>query len=112
MEPYGLALPKLKARKLGINPVWYVDMTTGHTWHLAQALDQLRDNIVAQAAADNRNFHQSRLARLFPFIEQMGTWPNRSSKEFWWEREWRHAGNFSIPASGVMCGSAPRMRLT
>lgn len=106
MEPYGIALPKLKARKLGINPVWYVDMTTGegdsHQWELARSLDSLRDQMVAAAAADNRNFHTSRLAKLFPFIEQMGTWPNRGPKEFWWEREWRHAGDLAIPATGVM----------
>jgi hypothetical protein len=103
MEPYGLALPKLKARKLGINPIWYIDQTAGanHQWRLARALDSLRDQLIAQAAADNRNFHESRLAQVFPFMEQMGTWPG-STKEFWWEREWRHLGHLTIPPTGVM----------
>lgn len=106
MEPYGVALPKLKARKLGINPVWYVDMTTGtgdsHEWHLSKALDWLRDRMIEAAAADNRNFHDTTPAKLFPYIEQMGTWPNRTPKEFWWEREWRHVGHLPLPETSVM----------
>ena len=46
--------------------------------------------------------HHPSPAKLFPFIEQMGTWPNRTPKEFWWEREWRHAGNLTLPATGVI----------
>lgn len=106
MEPYGVALTKLKARKLGINPVWYIDMTTGtgdsHEWHLARSLDWLRDRMIDSAAAEGRNFHETLPARLFPFIEQMGTWPNRTPKEFWWEREWRHAGHLQIPETGAI----------
>jgi hypothetical protein len=106
MEPYGVALTKLKARKMGINPVWYVDMTTGagdsHDWHLARSLDWLRDRMVDSAAAENRNFHETLPARLFPFFEQMGTWPNRPPKEFWWEREWRHVGNVDLPTGSVI----------
>jgi hypothetical protein len=106
MEPYGVALPKLKARKLGINPIWYIDMTTGagdsHEWHLSRSLDWVRDRMIEAAAADNRNFHETFPAKLLPFIEQMGTWPNRPPKEFWWEREWRHVGHLTIPGTGVM----------
>jgi hypothetical protein len=32
LEPYGFALTKLVARRRGVNPVWYVDMTSGHDW--------------------------------------------------------------------------------
>jgi abortive phage resistance protein AbiGi (putative antitoxin) len=99
MEPYGIALTKLKARKLGVNPVWYVDMTPGRSWTIAHTLDRLRDQILDPAV--DRDFHESALAKLFPFIEQMGTWQN-SLKEFWWEREWRHVGDFQIPATGVI----------
>jgi Putative abortive phage resistance protein AbiGi, antitoxin len=105
MEPYGIALTKLKARKLGINPVWYVDMTGGadsHDWTLARTLDWIRDQAVEAARADDRNFHEYTVAKLFPFIEQMGTWRDRSPKEFWWEREWRHAGNLELPDIGVI----------
>ncbi len=31
LEPYGVAFTKLTARRLGINPIWYVDMTPGQT---------------------------------------------------------------------------------
>ncbi len=99
MEPYGIALTKLKARKLGINPVWYVDMTPGRNWTIANTLDRLRDQLIDPAIG--RDFHESALAKLFPFIEQMGTWQN-SLKEFWWEREWRHVSDLEIPASGVI----------
>ncbi len=102
MEPYGIALPKLKARKLGINPIWYIDMTTGRDWTLAHSLDWLRDQMIEAAAADGRSFHDSLPAKLFPFIKQLGTWPNAPSKEFWWEREWRHAGDLPLPATSVM----------
>ena len=106
MEPYGVALPKLKARKLGINPIWYIDMTTGrgdsHQWELSRALDWLRDRMIEAADADNRNFHETTPAKLFPFIEQMGTWPAAAPKEFWWEREWRHAGHLTLPTTSVM----------
>jgi hypothetical protein len=99
MEPYGLALTKLKARKLGINPVWYVDMTPGRNWTIANTLDTLRVQITDPAIG--RDFHESALAKLFPFMEQMGRWQN-SLKEFWWEREWRHAGHLRIPETGVI----------
>lgn len=103
MEPYGLALTKLKARQLGINPIWYVDMTPGRDWVLRNAIEGLRDALLAQARADRENFHTYALARLFPFMEQMGTWPTRGSrKEFWWEREWRHAGHLDLPESGLI----------
>lgn len=38
----------------------------------------------------------SQVARIAPFIEQMGK-PCAVRKEFWWEREWRHVGNLRIP---------------
>jgi hypothetical protein len=101
MEPYGVALTKLKARKLGINPVWYIDMTPGRDWKLSPTLDHLRDAAVEQARADNENFHSYSLAALFPFMEQMGTWPT-SRKEFWWEREWRHVGDAQLPHTAMI----------
>ena len=100
MAPYGIALTKMKARKAGINPVWYVDMTPGHDWVLSPTLDGMRNAAVAQAQAENENFHDYGLAKIFPFFEQMGTWPNRQ-KEFWWEREWRHVGDFTLPHRGM-----------
>lgn len=41
---------------------------------------------------------ESSIFRITPFFEQMGP-TNRARKEFWWEREWRHVGDyqFSFP---------------
>jgi Putative abortive phage resistance protein AbiGi, antitoxin len=102
MEPYGIALTKLKARKLGINPIWYLDTTPGRDWTLANTLDGVRDAAVRQAQAEGENFHSYAITALFPFIEQMGTWPSGSRKEFWWEREWRHAGHLDLPATALI----------
>jgi hypothetical protein len=47
------------------------------------------------------NFDQSDIAAITPFIEQMGSGQTASGsnyrKEFWWEREWRKVGDFTIP---------------
>lgn len=88
--PYGIVLPKKVGRQMGVNPVWYLDMTIGHDW-LTNDLDRIVDGEIVAG-----NFLQSSIAKLTPFIEQMGTWGN-SRKEFWWEREWRHVGNFKLP---------------
>jgi hypothetical protein len=93
LRPYGVALTKFKARKLGVNPVWYVDMTPGRDWHIAAALNRLRDDAVASG-----DFHNHPAAQVFPFVEPMGVWDR--PREFWWEREWRHVGNFDLPGVG------------
>lgn len=96
LEPYGVALPKYMARTLGVNPVWYVDMTPGHGWLIAPALDKLRGQAVATG-----DFHHQPAARVLPFAEPMGAW--RSCKrEFWWEREWRHVGTLHFPSTGSL----------
>ena len=98
LAPYGIALTKVTARGLGINPVWYVDMTVGRDWVVSDALDSLR-----RGAADTGDFHNQPVAKLLPFIEQMGRWDVKGSiKEWWWEREWRHIGNLQLPASGII----------
>src|SRR6266545_5963406 len=50
LAPYGLVFTKLAARRMGINPVWYVDMTPGRDWEIAQALDALRTAAIATGA--------------------------------------------------------------
>jgi hypothetical protein len=93
LEPYGLALTKMKARKLGVNPVWYVDSTPGHDWEVSRALDRLRDKAIT-----GDDFHSQDLAKILPFAEPMGTWSNTSQREFWREREWRHSGDILLAA--------------
>jgi hypothetical protein len=81
------------ARQRAVNPVWYVDMTpSGHDW-LSHPIWQLRDAAVATG-----QFHTQPIARILPFFDWMGG-PYRNSptaKEFWWEREWRHQGEFDL----------------
>lgn len=96
LQPYGLAFTKMQARRKGINPVWYVDMTPGRDWNLCHAIEQLLKS------AKVTGFHDSPIASLTPFIEQMGTWPTKGSqKEFWWEREWRHVDTMDFLHSEV-----------
>jgi hypothetical protein len=93
LEPYGLALTKLITRRLGANPIWYVDMLpTGREW-LTNEIWKLRD-----AAVETGAFHEQPIAKLLPFFDWMGgPFPNRpTSKEFWWEREWRHVGDVGL----------------
>lgn len=102
-KPYGMLISKEQGRTKGINPVWYLDMTPGHDW-LTNHLDALvRSEMKGE-------FSKSPLSKLTPFIEQMGTWPGAGRKEFWWEREWRHPGNFSLP--GEIVGLCPENEIS
>jgi hypothetical protein len=93
LRPYGVAFTKLAARLRGANPVWYIDMTPGHDFVLAHAVDDLK-----AAAVASGDFHHAHVARILPFFEQIGTWPGPppSQKEFWWEREWRKVGAYDL----------------
>jgi hypothetical protein len=92
--PYGVAITKRIGRRTGVNPIWYVDITPGHNW-LTNQLDVLADRFLADEAA------YADLERMFPFIDHMGTGEGAEGggyrKEFWWEREWRHVGNYRLP---------------
>lgn len=90
MRGYGIAIPKKLARKSGVNPVWYTDISPGHEW-LMNSVNALIDR-----AIEENNFLGSPISKVAPFIEQMGP-TAQTVKEFWWEREWRHVGNFHLP---------------
>jgi hypothetical protein len=97
--PYGVAVTKKLARKNGVNPVWYVDMTPrdAPNW-LTNYVDKL-----IEAAIKTSDFAGQPFVKIAPFIEQMGTWPkNGSRKEFWWEREWRRVGDFELPRHAIL----------
>jgi hypothetical protein len=96
-KPYGIATTKKLARSSGINPVWYVDISPSHDW-LSKSINRLSNRAIEEGP-----FDQSDIARLAPFLEQMGTNEGSPSagpyrKEFWWEREWRHVGNYPLPS--------------
>jgi len=110
LSPYGLAFTKTTARRMGVNPIWYVDITPGHDW-LMEPINQLVDRELRR----QKRFNRSPLAKITPFIEQMGSGMGRSGygyrKEFWWEREWRHRGDFSFTLQVVALGFAPEHRV-
>jgi hypothetical protein len=89
LEPYGVGLTKMLGRRLGVNPVWYVDMTPGRDWTMSKAMNEL-------VRAAGVGFATDPVRHLTPFVEMMGTWGSGSQKEFWWEREWRHVGELDL----------------
>lgn len=93
-QPYGIAFTKKDARAIGINPVWYVDITPGHDW-ISNHINALVEQAFQNGSGDNED-----LEAIFPFIEQMGSGNKTGGggyrKEFWWEREWRHVGDLNF----------------
>ncbi|MDP9336035.1 MAG: hypothetical protein M3Q30_22370 [Actinomycetota bacterium] len=97
LEPYGLALTKMVARRAGVNPVWYVDITDAappHPWRIRTALNRLVVRSCREGWFDE-------VSDAFPSIEGMLTRRNEVGaltfqREFWWEREWRHIGDMSL----------------
>jgi len=119
-SPYGLAFPKAWARRSGVNPVWYLDITPGHDFLTRPINDLIEIAGLGEArafVADGRSGKllarvsaaRSQVARLAPFIEMMGTYNGESPyrKEFWWEREWRKVGRLQFAWSNVVAVFAP-----
>ena len=110
-EPYGIAITRKQGRKRGVNPVWYLDITPGHDW-LTVPLETMIDAAIATG-----DYAAQPIARLTPFIEHMGRGRHAGGtggykKEFWWEREWRHRGNFRISARPIIiCPVADRAEI-
>lgn len=109
LSPYGLAFTKMTARTKGVNPIWYIDITAGSSrdW-LSRSVDEL----IKVAVAKKSGFEESAIAKLCPFIEQMGSGTRAADgygyqKEFWWEREWRHQGDFRFLREEIAFGLAP-----
>jgi Putative abortive phage resistance protein AbiGi, antitoxin len=94
LHGYGVAFTKMIARKMGCNPVWYVEFTPGGARAIANALN----NLVEAAARNQPTFDD--IWKVTPFIEGMGTWTDGLGqlhrREFWWEREWRHLGDLPL----------------
>lgn len=105
LSPYGLAFTKQTARLRSVNPVWYVDITAGHDWLMVPI-----NKMIKKEVQHRKKFRKSPLALFAPFIEQMGTGPGYR-KEFWWEREWRHRGDFHFFLEDVVIGLAPESRI-
>lgn len=106
LSPYGVAVTKAWARRNQVNPVWYLDITPGHTW-LTNPVNNLRDAARSAALTGGPSLAEHDIARLLPFIEQMGPIGGGKRKEFWWEREWRHAGHLQVPWPNIVAVFAP-----
>jgi hypothetical protein len=120
-SPYGLAFSKVWARREGANPVWYVDITPGHDWLMRPLNDLAEVAEYGQAVEIDKDatgrplrpvqasalpFEASQIARIAPFIEQMGTGEGYR-KEFWWEREWRKVGTLWFRWKNVVAAFVP-----
>ncbi len=93
-EPYGIIITKKQARKLGVNPVWYLDITPGHDW-LTKPLNEL----IQRAVAEKNEFDP--VFTLTPYVEQFGLGAG-IPKDFSWEREWRVRRAFPLPDKYVL----------
>ncbi|WP_131807627.1 abortive infection system antitoxin AbiGi family protein [Mycolicibacterium wolinskyi] len=101
--PYGVAFTKTHARREGCNPVWYVNHTRGTDWPTLAIDDAVSRE--TRPYSDRQS-----IFRVTPFIEQMGDWSGPEGvnrKEFWWEREWRHVGNFTVRPQNTVAVLAP-----
>ncbi len=112
-DGYGVAFTKTWARRRGINPVWYLDITRrgGPDWltvSIGKLLDQAEQAAIQPGATrpDLDVLEQAPILRLTPFIEQMGN-PSGIPKEFWWEREWRHIGDLTFYPRDIVVVFAP-----
>jgi hypothetical protein len=110
LRPFGLAFRKQRARRMGINPVWYTD-ATGAPGRSDEWLSKEVESLVARAAQQEDGLAADPIARIAPFVEVMGTWES-SQKEFWWEREWRHLGNLTFLLSDVAVVLCPECEMT
>jgi hypothetical protein len=93
-EPYGIIITKKQARKLGVNPVWYLDITPGHDW-LTRPVNALIERAISEKNMSDPVF------RLTPFIEQFGVGAG-NPKDFSWEREWRVKKAFPLPTKYML----------
>jgi hypothetical protein len=108
---YGIAFTKAWARPLGVNPVWYLDITPGHDWltgPIKELVAEAVSNATPSGSKEPEGFQlaEQPILRLTPFIEQMGPTRERR-KEFWWEREWRHVGDLRFATDDIVVVFAP-----
>lgn len=110
-RPYGLVFGKKYARIKGCNPVWYLDISArGKDW-LTKPVNKIVESCEEYIAEGRPIDSHARfeILKLTPFMEQMG--PTKlAEKEFWWEREWRHVGDFEFDRSKLVAVFGPERR--
>ena len=118
-QPYGVVFARDFMLAKGANPVWYLNSYSGRgisfEW-LVRDVNKLIDAVIsspsATADAKAAAFRKSPMSRLAPMIVTMGRWPQRGGgtkiKDFSFEREWRHAGDFQFAPSDVVAILTPQ----
>jgi hypothetical protein len=106
---FGIVFPRLVARRLDLNPIWYIDKTPGTTWlHGRKGSSSPLNRLIEKI--DQDDFSASPISHLTPFIDPMGTW-GESKREFSWEREWRKVGDLNFKPSDLAFGLAPEDKI-
>ena len=118
-QPYGVVFERDFMLGRGANPVWYLNSYSGRgisfEW-LVRDVNKLIDAVIssssATADAKAAAFQASAMCRLAPMIETMGRWRTplggTKIKDFSFEREWRHAGDFHFAPSDVTAILTPQ----
>ncbi|CAB4702176.1 MAG: hypothetical protein F2667_05240 [Actinobacteria bacterium] len=101
-EPWGLVTTKAAAREAGCSPVWYTNKAaTNWTTNPIRFVRRMIDDALARSRGEDNAIidellQQEPVFRITPFVEDMGRSRDGVPKEFWWEREWRHVGDYSL----------------
>lgn len=91
---YGLVFSKPFALARGIGPIWYMNGFSDQPEGVISAINQLTNSL-----SDDQIEHFRKLA---PFLEW---W--HGGRNFYWEREWRHSGDFTFSRGDVLLGICP-----
>lgn len=101
-EPWGLATTKTAARIEGCSPVWYMNKSS-LDWNKnpGMYIRTMIDDAVTRSRRESGEIDANLLRgeqifRITPFVEEMGRSMTGVPKEFWWEREWRHVGDYPL----------------
>lgn len=109
---------------MGANPVGYLNTfpgTTGFEWPV-RAVNALIDEAALDqhGKPDPARWQASHIAKITPILETIGEWQTgrmgaKRAKDFSWEREWRHRGDFyfdplKVEAIIVPAGEADSFR--
>jgi hypothetical protein len=107
-KPYGVAFERAYVLGHGGNAVWYVNSYINDREWLAKSINALIDAAAkgADSKAAQDAFIASPTAQLTPFIEVIGQWGPKK-KDFSFEREWRHLGDFSFNTSDIAAVITP-----
>ncbi len=106
-QPYGVVFERETLLLKGVNPVWYLNSYNApgvnFPW-LVKGFNAMVADVIATAGDDREEkaatFLSSPLSEFAPFVETIGVWGN-TTKDFSFEREWRHRGDLEFKLSEV-----------